>query len=53
MIINKGTQIKTKSGTKWYVTETQTINYHNDYLKVSSQDGFETIVNIDTVEFYR
>lgn len=50
MKFTKGMSVVTKSGTRWYVRNDQTTS---KYLKVMSKDGFETIVDINTVVIYR
>lgn len=50
MKFTKGMSVVTKSGARWYVRKEQTTQ---KYLTVESKDGFETVVDIDTVTIYR
>lgn len=50
MRFTKGMSVVTKNGIRWYVRNEQTTR---KYLTVESKDGFQTIVDIDTVKIYR
>lgn len=50
MKFTKGMSITTKNGTRWYVRKDQTTS---KYLTVEAKDGFETIVDINTITIYR
>ena len=50
MKFSKGMSVVTKNGVRWYVKKEQTTQ---KYLTVESKDGFETIVDINTVTIYR